>query len=125
MEVVFGEGRAREVAQPDLVFISTVRLHIVKLPAIEGAPDLVVEILSGGTQDRDRGYKYTLYARYGVSEYWMIDPIQKGVDVLVLGVDGYGVPYRYGLDAILESVQLPGLRLSIAEIFAGLADIHL
>ena len=61
MEVVFGEGRAREVAQPDLVFISTVRLHIVKLPAIEGAPDLVVEILSGGTQDRDRGYKYTLY----------------------------------------------------------------
>ena len=55
----------------------------------------------------------------------MIDPIQKGVDVLVLCVDGYGVPYRYGLDAILESVQLPGLRLSIAEIFAGLADIHL
>ena len=125
VDVVFGEGRAREVAQPDLVFISTARLHIVKQPAIEGAPDLVVEILSGGTQERDRGYKFTLYARYGVPEYWMIDPIQKLVEVCVLGANGYGAPRRHGIGATLESVLLPGLHLSVADIFAGLVDISM
>jgi len=68
VDVVFGEGRAREVAQPDIVFIPAGRRSIITLPGIAGALDLVVEILSPSTQGRDRNYKKTLYGRHGVKE---------------------------------------------------------
>ena len=55
----------------------------------------------------------------------MIDPIQKLVEVCVLGANGYGAPRRHGIGATLESVLLPGLHLSVADIFAGLVDISM
>ena len=61
-------------APPDLVHIERVRLGIVTERAIEGAPTLVVEVLSPSTDARDRGVKQALYARYGVPFYWIVDP---------------------------------------------------
>ena len=69
-DVVFSDT---EVAQPDLIFVSNERAHIITEQNIRGAPDLVIEILSPSTASRDRNFKRALYERHGVKEYWMVD----------------------------------------------------
>jgi Uma2 family endonuclease len=71
-----GEG-----AQPDLLFVSTERLHIIGEDGVRGAPDLVVEILSPTTAARDRGVKLKLCRRHGVAGYWIVDPEAERVEV--------------------------------------------
>ena len=71
-----GEG-----VQPDIVFISTARRAIITEPDIQGAPDLVIEILSPTTAHRDRGIKRKLYERQGVGQYWIVDPKAEAVEV--------------------------------------------
>ena len=61
------------MVQPDLLFVSNERTHIITPENIQGTPDLVVEVLSPSTATRDRTFKRTLYARHGVKEYWMVD----------------------------------------------------
>ncbi len=63
-----------DVVQPDLVFVSAGRMHIVTSTAIQGVPDLVIEVLSPSTERVDRGRKMQTYARAGVREYWIADP---------------------------------------------------
>ena len=61
------------VVQPDVFFISDERSSIVTKRGVEGAPDLVIEILSESTGARDRGVKMHIYARHGVARYWIVD----------------------------------------------------
>ncbi len=63
-----------DIVQPDLLFIARERLHIIGDKYIDGAPDLLVEVLSPTTRRRDRTRKADLYARAGVREYWLADP---------------------------------------------------
>lgn len=74
-----------DVAQPYIQFVSNSRSSIVTEANIQGAPDLVVEILSPGTATYDRGYKQGLYSRHGVREYWLVDPYADTVEVLAEG----------------------------------------
>ena len=62
------------MVQPDLVFVSNDRLHLVTETSIQGAPDLVIEVLSPSTARLDRDRKKDAYARFGVREYWIADP---------------------------------------------------
>ncbi len=78
-----GEG-----VQPDLLFVSRERQGIVAEEEIRGAPDLVVEILSPTTEERDRGLKRELYERQGVREYWVVDPEEDAVEVWRFGGRG-------------------------------------
>ena len=69
-----------DVVQPDLLFVSREREHLLSTGEnVQGAPDLVVEILSPATADRDRGYKRELYGRHCVREYWLVDPTPETV----------------------------------------------
>ena len=70
IDVLFGEG---DYLEPDLVFVRADRAHLVSDRGIEGAPDLVVEVLSPSTAHRDRGIKLDRYRTFGVPEYWIVD----------------------------------------------------
>jgi Uma2 family endonuclease len=107
------------VAQPDLSFIATERAHIVSERNVQGAPDLIAEILSTSTADLDRGYKRHLYAVHGVSEYWLVDPDSRQVEVLTLSETGYVVAGIYGQGETVTSPLLAGLRVAVDDIFAG------
>jgi Uma2 family endonuclease len=69
------------ILQPDLLYISKARRAIIK-ERVEGAPDLVIEIISGSAR-RDRVVKLDLYARHGVGEYWIVDPDSQQIDFLI------------------------------------------
>jgi Uma2 family endonuclease len=77
------------VLQPDLLFVTKARERIITEKAIEGAPDLVIEILSPGTSRTDRVTKAQIYARYGVPAYWIVDPEQEVIEIYLLEADGY------------------------------------
>ena len=107
-----------DVVQPDLLFVSRERLHIITEDNIQGAPDLAVEILSPSTSARDRGYKRDLYAKHGVKEYWQVDTDAKQITVLSLNAHGdYDVVAVYGVGQTLASPLLPGFALNLDEIF--------
>lgn len=74
----------RNVYQPDILFISEERKHIIDNKGIIGAPDLIIEILSGSNSSYDRGAKKRVYEQAGVQEYWMIHPASKHCEGFVL-----------------------------------------
>ena len=106
-----------DVVQPDLLFVSKERLHIINDDNIRGAPDLIVEILSPSTAGRDRTTKRTLYARHGVKEYWLVDTDARNITVMFLGEQGYEIMGTYGEGQTLTSPTLEGFTLHLSEIF--------
>ena len=103
--------------QPDIVFVARERLHIVGRERIEGAPDLVVEILSRSTAARDRGLKFDLYAASGVREYWLADPDERTLEVYVLRGQAYAPLGSYRPGEVAASELLPSLKLKVKELF--------
>jgi len=73
-EVVAVRLASRNVFMPDLAFYRASRANLVRETHIDGPPDLVVEVLSNRTADRDVGPKFAEYEQHGVSEYWILDP---------------------------------------------------
>ena len=67
---------------PDVMIIC--KKEIIKRNGVHGAPDLIVEVLSPGTEKRDRGYKKDLYEKGGVREYWLVEPETQTVEVYLL-----------------------------------------
>lgn len=109
----------RHVLQPDLLFVSTERLGLVKANGVHGAPDLVVEVVSPGTREVDLGRKRIAYARAGVREMWVLEPrIRNGRVYRAPDVLGREV-VAFGPAAELESPLLPGFLFRAADIFAG------
>ena len=106
-----------DVVQPDLLFVSNERDHIITSANIQGAPDLVVEILSPSTAERDRTFKRALYANHGVNEYWMVDITAKDITILLLGERGYEVVGTYGEEEALTSPTMQGFTLNIGDLF--------
>ncbi|HEU0115469.1 MAG TPA: Uma2 family endonuclease [Thermomicrobiales bacterium] len=105
------------VLEPDLCFVSAERLHIVGPKTIDAAPDLVVEVLSPGTRERDRGAKHALYARFGVQEHWLVDPEARTLTLLALRGERFEpLPLDAG---VVRSHVLPGLTVALADVFAG------
>lgn len=77
MDVYFTE---QNIYQPDILFISNERQHIIEDGKIDGAPDLIIEVLSKGTEKLDRITKKAVYEKCGVLEYWIVDPKTKSTN---------------------------------------------
>jgi Uma2 family endonuclease len=106
------------VVQPDILFVRKERSGIIGEANLKGAPDLVIEILSPGTRSKDLELKRKTYARFGIQEYWVVDPEAATVEVLVWSEIGYVTAATYGKSDCLSSPLLPNLNLPLSEIFA-------
>ncbi len=120
IDVVFGQGENREVVQPDILYVSHQRDGIITEEEIRGAPDLIVEVISPGTEKRDRGYKKHLYGRYGVQEYWIVDPVFRTVEVYRTKGNAFDCIQRLTGDQKLTSRLFPGLIMDLRDVF----DLH-
>lgn len=106
----------RTVVQPDLLYIAADRLNIIEEQKIEGAPDLVVEILSPGTAVNDRIHKFKAYAQAEIKEYWLIDPNDCAIETHVLRGNAYALLDKFQRDQPTRSEVLPGFSIKPAEI---------
>ena len=113
-DVVLGE---HNVFQPDILFIARERLAIIQEKNIQGAPDLVMEILSESTAHKDLVSKRYVYAQFGVKEYWVVDPIAKIVVIWTLQGNKLVLYQEFGGEETLVSPWLSGFSLNLPEIF--------
>jgi Uma2 family endonuclease len=105
------------VVQPDVLFVSTVRLALVEEPFVRGAPDLVVEVISPTSGRADRGVKQQLYARHGVAHYWLIDPEQRQATAFRLAEGAYEQVASAGGRERFSAPPFADLAIDLAELW--------
>lgn len=121
---VFGSRTAVELElfyapEPDILFVSKERRHIIGEKGIRGAPDFVIEILSASTAQNDRGGKLRAYERAGVREYWLIDPYgPTGTEFYQLQ-EGRFRPHAPDAEGSLSSVTVPGFWIDLDWLWSG------
>ncbi len=115
IDIVLSEHNA---LQPDVVFFRKERRHLIDMmKATPYPPDLAVEVLSRSTEVRDRGRKMQLLARFGVPEYWIVDPVQNTLEVYALRGVEYDLAGVYDHTQHVISPTLPGLSFAAGRIF--------
>lgn len=112
MDVVLSE---HDVVQPDVIVVCD-RKKITEAN-IQGAPDLVVEVLSPSTAIRDKKDKKALYEKHGVREYIIIDPAGRYVERYVLKDGVYGLPDILGPEETLLLHSLEGMEIQLKDVF--------
>jgi Uma2 family endonuclease len=114
LDVVLSEF---DVVVPDLQVLAPASSKQVTEANIQGAPDLVVEILSPSTADRDRGVKRKLYEKFGVQEYWIVDPSIETVQVWRLASGRLELAEPLTGNDTLTSPLFPGLEIPLRSVF--------
>lgn len=110
--------RNTNLVVPDLNFVSTQHLHIVQPSGyILGTPDIIVEILSKGTRNVDRGTKMQLYRKFQVPEYWIVDTLAQAVEIYVYQDGDYELVSSAEESGAVNSVVLDGFTLEVSAIF--------
>jgi len=115
-DVVFSKF---DVVEPDVLYVSNERSNVLTAPNVQGAPDLVIEIGSPSTRQRDETIKRRLYERSNVVEYWIVDPDIEVVRVYRRSGDSFARPSELSREAddVLTTDLMPGLELPLARIF--------
>lgn len=103
--------------QPDILFIRKDRQFIITKDGIEGHPDLIVEVISPSSVRHDKVTKKALYLEFGVSEYWLVDPIYHTVEIYGLEDNQYVLKSEAIEYGEVESVVLEGFKIDIKSIF--------
>jgi Uma2 family endonuclease len=111
-DVVLGE---HDVVEPDLIYVSNARAHIITRNNIVGAPDLLAEILSPSRPEYDTRLKYKTYERHGVAEYWIVDPDASSVAIFRRSGNAFA---RAESSDVLTTPLLPGFSLTLGALFA-------
>lgn len=109
-----------DVVDPDILYVSNERAaELLAGPHITGAPDLVIEIASPGTRQRDETIKRRLYERFGVVEYWIVDPEIDVIRVYRRTGEGFARTHELSHEAgnVLTTPILPGLDIPLARVF--------
>ncbi len=104
-------------SQPDILFIRKDRQFIITKNGIEGHPDLIVEVISPSSVRHDKVTKKALYLTFGVSEYWLVDPIYHTVEIYGLENSEYVLKASAVEFGEVESVVLEGFKIEIKSIF--------
>jgi Uma2 family endonuclease len=109
-----------DVVQPDVIFIAKNRAGILTERNVQGAPDLVIEILSPSTYQADEGSKLERYDLLGVEEYWMFDLDRRTTRVFRRNGGRLALVAELSADAgaVLTTPLLPGLEIPLAKIFS-------
>jgi len=102
------------VVQPDLIFVSTAQEAIVTKRAVEGPPELVVEILSPWSVRRDRVAKAAIYARFGIGHYWLLEPEARIFEVYEVERAEYRLVATHGASGIMRTPLFPDLDLDLS-----------
>ena len=102
--------------QPDVLFIAGDRLDIVKQEFIEGAPDLIIEVLSPSNPLHDRRTKFQLYAQASVREYWFVDPEASTIDIYVLRGQAFAPLGSFGPGEQTRSEVLADFSVHVSDV---------
>jgi len=113
------------VVQPDILMIHRSRIDIVKPHGVEGAPDLVVEILSPSSRKRDKVVKAGVYAKHQVPEYWLVDPETRTLEQYRLDGERYQLAEIYEADDRVSSDKLPCVSFVLGEAFDEVNRLNL
>ena len=105
------------VVEPDLVFVAAESAGILTEQNVQGAPELVIEILSPSTRHTDAVVKRGLYESYGVREYWLVDPLAETVTVFRLRDGSLRKTEELDRTRALTSSLLPGLTIDLDDVF--------
>jgi Uma2 family endonuclease len=103
--------------QPDIVFVRAERLGIIGEAYVEGAPEVLMEILSPSNWRYDRREKRQVYQDAGVTEYWIIDPRATTIEVYVLEQGRYVLAGQYRPGDVAPSRVIPGFVMPVEDIF--------
>jgi Uma2 family endonuclease len=107
-----------DIVQPDIFFIPKDKTYIITDTHINGVPDLIIEILSPISASKDTVIKKRLYLKNKVKEYWIVDPMEKEIQIFSLIGDSYKLAGIYKKeDDIVKSELLKGLKFTLKEIF--------
>jgi Uma2 family endonuclease len=106
--------------EPDIFWISPQNDHCVLVDGKywQGAPDLVIEILSPSTEYRDRDIKFETYQKYGVREYWLVSPLSQFIEVYVLTEGTFIRQGVFGLSTTFHSAVLGGVEVNVDALIA-------
>jgi Uma2 family endonuclease len=105
------------IVQPDILFISVEKLSSITERGFEGAPDLVVEILSPATQRYDRINKLKIYASHGVKWYWLVSPHEKTLEEFELQEGGYTLRQAHSGNDSFKPLLFQGLTIELSEVW--------
>jgi|SRR3990172_4176153 len=104
--------------QPDIVFVSKQRRDIIKDDGIHSAPEIVIEILSPSTAYYDMKKKFRMYEKFGVKEYWIVDPEMKTFELYALSEKGkFILSAGFTDQGTVKSGILAGFEITLEEIF--------
>jgi Uma2 family endonuclease len=117
MDVYFNEDN---IYQPDVIYISHENAKNMKPNRIEGAPDLVIEILSPSTSGNDKIKKKRNYERFGVLEYWIVDPVHLIVDQFTLEDNKFLLHGTYAARDLLTSPRFSCININLEKLFSTL-----
>jgi Uma2 family endonuclease len=114
MDVYFSET---EVYQPDIIFISRERKAIIGDKKIEGAPDVIIEVLSPASRDFDINHKMKTYEAAGVREFWIVDPMNTSIEIYTNSLTGYSLTGKADKSGRVFSRILPDFALDGSDLF--------
>jgi Uma2 family endonuclease len=106
-----------DVFQPDILFISRDRAAIVKEKNVQGAPDLIVEVLPLSTSYYDLSAKKRTYEAAGVWEYWIVDPMAKRIEVYESREHRFELASEAAHSGMVRSKVMDGFSVDVAEVF--------
>lgn len=109
----------KNVYQADIIFISNENKKIITEANIKGSPDLVIEIISPSTAYYDLFEKKEIYEKFGVKEYWIIDPRKHWIEIFALRQKKYSLFSRIEKKGKVKSSLLKKLEIDFSKIFEG------